>query len=97
MGITAYYLTSLRALVSVETIIAQTEALRDSDLRFNALGIGLAEGELIAEFDWLGRLKKNSITPVGISTNEALGHAKEPQKYKETLRILRERLHESVS
>ena len=56
-GVVANYLTSPRALRAVEGAITKAESLRESDPRFAALGIGLAEGELIAEFDWLGRLK----------------------------------------
>ncbi|MFA5190476.1 MAG: hypothetical protein WC740_07120 [Verrucomicrobiia bacterium] len=93
LGVVAYFLTSPQALVAVETLITQAGALRDSDSRFATLSIGLAEGELLGEFDWLGRLKKNSIVPLGTAYNEAVLSAEEPQKYKETLRVLRERLH----
>jgi hypothetical protein len=51
-GVVANYLTSPSALQSVEKVVAQAEAFRDTDLRFATLGIGLAEGELIAEFDF---------------------------------------------
>jgi hypothetical protein len=97
LGVVAHYLTSRRALAAVETIITQAEALRDTDSRFVTLGFGLAEGELLADFDWLGRLKTDSITPLGGTANEAVWNAREPQKYRETLQILREKLHGHVS
>lgn len=93
MGVVAYFLTSPQALAAVESLITQAGALRDTDSRFATLSIGLAEGELLGEFDWLGRLKKNSIVPLGAACNKAVRSAEEPQKCKETLRVLREKLH----
>ena len=43
------YLTSRRALRMVEDVIAKAEGLREGDPRFATLGIGLAEGELLAD------------------------------------------------
>ena len=95
IGVLANYLTSTHALRVVEEVIAKAARLRDSDPRFATLGIGLAEGELSAEFDGLGRLKtdRTSIRPLGEPLNEAVRCEREPEKYKETLRTLRERLH----
>jgi hypothetical protein len=53
-GVVANCLTTPRALRAVEDVIARAESRRDSDSRFTTLGIGLAGGELTAEFDWLG-------------------------------------------
>ena len=94
-GVLANYLTSARALTKVEEVIAKAEKLRDTDSRFATLGIGLAEGELSADFDWLGRLKtdRTSMRPMGEPLNEAVKCEREPQKYKETLKALRERVH----
>jgi hypothetical protein len=87
------YLTSPRALRAVGEAITKAESLRDSDSRFATLGIGLAEGELIAEFDWLGRLKTERERPMGASLSDATRVAREPQKYREILRTLRESVY----
>jgi hypothetical protein len=89
-GVVANYLTSLRALKAVEDVIARAESLRDSDPRFVNLGIGLAEGELVAACDWRGRL---TARPMGSSLTEAVRVEKEPQKYREILRTLRENIY----
>jgi len=98
VGVLANYLTSPRALKVVEDVIAKAERLRDADPRFTTLGIGLAEGELSADFDWLGRLKtdRKSMRPLGEPLNEAVRCEREPEEYKETLRTLRERVHSMV-
>ena len=87
-GVVANYLTSSRALRAVEEVIRQAERLRDADPRFKTLGIGLAEGELYAEFDSRGRLKKRAHRPIGAALTEAVKSEKEPHKYEETLRKL---------
>ena len=88
-GIVANYLTSPQALRMVEGVIAKAEGLRDSDSRFATLGIGLAEGELIVEFDWLGRIKIDRVKPLGGSVNDAYRVEREPQRYREILQTLR--------
>ena len=93
MGVVAYYLTSRRTVAVVEGVIAKAEALRDTDSQFATLGIGLAEGELVAEFDWLGRVKTDRFMPLGGAVNDAVRHEREPQKYKVRLRELRERVY----
>jgi hypothetical protein len=52
----------------------------------------LAEGVLIAEFDWLGRVKSDRFTPLGRAVNDAARLVRRPQKYKESLRELKESL-----
>jgi hypothetical protein len=89
-GVVANYLTSPRALKAVEEVISRAESLRDSDSRFATLGIGLAEGELRAEFDWLGRLKTDRERPMGESLADAVRVEREPQRYREILQRLRE-------
>src|SRR5262245_56518753 len=71
-GVVANYLTSPRALKAVEETITKVESLRNTDSRFATLGIGLAEGELFAEFDWLGRLKTERERPMGSSLMDAV-------------------------
>jgi hypothetical protein len=90
-GVVANYLTSKRALKAVEDIIARAETLRDKDPRFATLGIGLAEGELLAEFDWLGRLKADGDRPLGPALSDAVQVEGEPQRYRKILQTLRER------
>jgi hypothetical protein len=94
-GVIANYLSSPEALRTVELAITRAESLRDSDSRFATLGIGLAEGELLAEFDWFGRLKSNGDRPLGMALTEAVHSEREPQKYQEVLQILREKVHGS--
>jgi len=91
-GVVGYYQSSRRALARVEEVLSQAERLRDLDTRFNTLGIGLAHGDLIADFDWFGRLKRG-FTPMGEAANRAsvgayTGAGNELQ-YKEVLDELR--------
>jgi hypothetical protein len=92
-GIVANYLTSPRALKAVEDVIAGAESLRESDSQFATLGIGLAEGELMAEFNWLGRLKTSRQRPMGNSLNDAVLVEQEPNLYQEVLQSLRESVY----
>ena len=64
----------------VQGLITKAELLGDTDSRFATLGIGLADGWLIAEFDWLGRVKSE---PLGVAVNDAVRPSREPLKYKE--------------
>ena len=88
-GVVANYLTSRRALRIVEDVITKAEFLRDHDARFASLGIGLAEGELFAELDSRGRLKRQSDRPLGPSLSEATRAEREAGKYREILQALR--------
>jgi len=92
-GVVANYLTSPVALKAVEEAIAKAESLRDSDTRFATLGIGLAEGELVAEFDWLGRLKTERVRPMGASLSDATRVDREPQRYRQVLQTLGESVY----
>jgi hypothetical protein len=91
-GTVTYYVSSRRAFAAVETLVAKAEALRDSDSRFAKLGIGLAEGHMVAEFDWLGRVKSDRFPPLGRTANDANSLVRQPQKYKERLREIKESL-----
>jgi len=87
-GVIAYYLSSKDSLKKVESVIDGAESLRDGDKRFSTLGIGLGEGEMIAEFDWKGRIKEKS--PIlGDVIGKAVKSASEPNKYREILLALR--------
>ena len=90
-GVVACYKTSPKNLSLIEQIVKQAETWRATDVKFSTLGIGLAEGELIAEFDWLGRIKGN-LGPIGNARIEAAKAAQTSGKYRETLHALRERL-----
>jgi len=72
----------------VEDVIAKAEGLREGDPRFATLGIGLAEGELLADFDWRGRPKAGSDRPLGPSLIDAVRVEREPRKYREILQAL---------
>ena len=89
IAVVANYFTSSKALKAVENVIAAAERLRDSDSRFARLGIGLAEGELVAEFDWL-RFKTGRTGPFGAAVNDAVQVARQPNKYREVFKALRE-------
>ena len=93
-GVVANYLTSPQSLRAVEEVIAKAEKFRGTDSRFATLGIGLAEGELAAEFDWLGRLRTERWRPMGPALSEAVKSEREPQKYTEVLKMLRDRIYE---
>jgi len=83
------YLTSPQSLKAIEDTITKAENLRDSDSRFSTLGIGLAEGEWIVEFDLLGRLNPKHMLPVGGSLSDAVRVGREPQCYQKLLQTLR--------
>ena len=91
-GVIGNYLTSRQALKVIEDIITKAETLRDNDLRFATLGIGLAEGEWIAEFDLLGRLNTERMLPISGSLGDAIRAGREPQRYRKILQTLRENI-----
>ncbi len=84
--VTGYFLTSSGALSRVRRVIEQAERLRTADSRFSSLGIGLAEGSLLADFTLLGRLKE--IAPVGTVVNDASRSAQTPGAYQNSLQAL---------
>jgi hypothetical protein len=91
-GVVSYYQTSLQALAAAENVIHQIETLRVTDSRFSTLGLGLAEGDVTADFDWLGRLKPSCRVLVGRVAAEAVACEREPEKYKEKVQALRNEL-----
>lgn len=86
-GAIAYYLSTSRTVAAVETLIVEAETMRDTDPRFASLGIGLAYGPLIADFDWRAPVK-NSFLPVGVTANEAARESVTTQNYRKILRNL---------
>jgi hypothetical protein len=92
-GTVTYYLSSRRAVAAVEALVARAEALRDTDSRFTTLGIGLAEGQMVAEFDWIGRVKLDRSAPLGRTANDANSRLlRQPREYKDRLREIKESL-----
>ena len=67
-GVVAYYLTSRSTLKKAERVAREATALQSSDSKFLSLGIGVSEGKLVADFDWLGRVKS---MPMGDAANTA--------------------------
>ena len=86
-GVIGYFLTSSRSLAQVQKIIEQAERLRGTDSRFASLGIGLAEGPMVADFTWLGHLKEE-MAPLGTVANDASRSAQLSDAYKKTLQSL---------
>jgi len=84
IGGVGYYLRSARAVATVEDVISRAETLRDSDKAFSTLGIGLAHGPLLADFDSHGRVDP-AFLPVGVVANDASRAVHETQTYRETL------------
>ena len=89
VGVVAYYLRSSRAVAAIDAILSRAEQLRDTDRRFGTLGIGLAHGEMIADFDWLGRLK-HGFTPLGVVASRASVGVSGAQVYRAILTELHE-------
>ena len=69
-------------------MISECERLRNVDTRFATLGIGLAEGDLVAEFSLFGTLKTK---PIGGALKDAVTSEKKAHKYRRILQALRER------
>lgn len=57
-GVIGHFRTSRKNIEIVRRLVAEAESLRVGDVRFAELKIGVAQGDLIGEFDWLGRLKR---------------------------------------
>jgi len=83
-GVIVYYLKSPETIAAVSDFISAVETLRDTDPRFASLGIGIAHGPLLAEFDWRGQVKA-SFAPMGEIANAASAGVAGPQNYQETL------------
>ncbi len=83
-GFVAFYLLSLRAVAAVEQVISDAETLRDSEQAFASLGIGLAFGPLIANFDSRGRVDP-SFLPIGVVANSASRAVQTEQTYRDKL------------
>ena len=69
-GPTGYFLTSPEARDRIIQVIDRAELLRASDARFEHLGIGFAEGLMVAEFSSSGDLEADR-SPLGSAAGEA--------------------------
>ena len=89
-GVIGYFLTSSAALARVQQVIAQAEHLRGTDDRFASVGIGLAEGRMVADFNSPGSLNPEMV-PLGTVANDASRSANVSHAYQQPLKSL---LHE---
>jgi hypothetical protein len=90
-GVVGYFRSSKKGLEVVRVLISEAERLRREDLRFDALNIGVAEGELIGEFDWLGRLKSKSL--IGGAIAEAVTAERSSMGCQSKLDLIRRSLY----
>ena len=91
-GIVSHFRTSKRNFLAVQKLVAEVESLKISDPRFSDLKIGVAEGELIGDFDWLGRLKTAGISLLGDTINEAVRASSKASDYQAALHTISERI-----
>jgi hypothetical protein len=92
IGVVAEFVTSEASFQKVRSLISEAEALRDTDPRFAKLAIGVAEGELVGDFDWLGRLKREAFL-VGDALVEAGRTQRTPGAYRDRLAGIANSLH----
>jgi hypothetical protein len=84
-GCEAFFRYSRLNLQKVERLVAGAERLRET--QFPALGIGLAQGRITCQRNWLGRLKR-FFNPDDETLNRAYAAVRGPQTYREMLREL---------
>jgi len=96
-GVVGHFFTSKKKLEIVRHLVSEAEALRAGDVRFADLKIGIAEGELIGEFDWLGRVKNGGVGLLGDANLEAVRAAKIPGAYKDKLNFIAQSLYEKTA
>ena len=92
-GVVVHFLTSKKKFEQARQLVASAESLRTSDARFSDLGIGVSEGELIGDFDFLGRVKAGGIGLIGDAIVEAVRGEKILGAYKEKLNSVAQSLH----
>ncbi len=95
-GVTAQFRTSRRKLIAVQKLVKAAEALRSNDARFAELKIGVAEGELIGEFDWLGRVKTTGMGLMGDANVEAV-RSEKAGDYEAKLTAIEQSLYERTA
>ena len=87
LGVVAFFLPSERGIAAARALVSQAEVLRDRDTQFGSLGIRVARGPLLADFDSRGRVK-GGFTPVGETANRASAGVAREQNYPEILEHL---------
>ena len=92
-GVMVHFRTSKRKFKMVKSLVAEAGALRTRDARFAELKVGVAEGELIGEFDWFGRVKSYGYLGLfGGANLEAVRSETTPGACKEKLRSIAQNL-----
>jgi len=74
-GVMAYFLSSPETKARAEKLITEAKILKN-EKGFESLGIGSAEGPLLAEFTWLGKYKPTDLAPIGEAASEATKNAR---------------------
>jgi len=92
-GFLAHFRTTKANVRKAFSLVANAEKLRDTDKRFTELKIGVAEGKLVGEFDFLGNIKKDGIGLLGDAIVRAVLQEQSPLAYKPQLSSLAETLH----
>ena len=72
----AFYLATPEARSRANALIIKAKEMRENNQNLTSLGVGSAEGDLLAEFSWLGRLKIDGPIPLGDASIQALEKAK---------------------
>jgi hypothetical protein len=83
-GPIGFLLASRDALRRVRQAIDQVEKLKTTDPRFDSLNIGLAEGPMLAEFNFWSRLNPKFM-PVGSASIAASKNADEAGAFRQVL------------
>jgi hypothetical protein len=96
-GLLAHFFTSRASLKKVESLVTAAEALRSADSNFEDLKIGIGEGLLVGEFDWLGRVKSEGIGLIGDAINAAVRQEDMPFSYRSTLSEIANQLHAQIA
>jgi hypothetical protein len=91
-GALVYFRTTRMNLRRVQHLVAEAETLRTADIRFSQLKIGLSEGELLGDFNWLGRFRDNGVALLGHAIVEAVRQETSPGAYKDRLKLLAQNL-----
>lgn len=88
LGVVAFYLADPKARLRVEMACSAGKTLRRTDPRYATLGIGVAEGEMLAVFSWFGALKKNRM-PIGETANVAAKNARDDREFQDQSKTLK--------
>jgi hypothetical protein len=96
-GLLAHFLTSRSRLKKVKSLITATEALRTANPSFGNLKIGMSEGPLVGEFDWLGRINRKGMGLLGEAINTAVKQEEAPFSYRSTLSEIANQLHVQIA